>query len=425
MARFALESLGCKLNQAEIEALSRELVRRGHELVDTVECADAYVLNTCTVTHVADRKSRHALRMARGKNPCAIRVALGCYARRAPGDLLRPDIADRILTSREVTEIAGALENADNLGQPADFSSTISRPARTRSFIKVQDGCTSFCSFCIVPHVRIPESSRPMDVVLQEIKTGIDSGVREIVLTGTRIGNYRSNGLQSGDLAALVRSVLRSTRVPRLRLSSLGPHDLSTGMLKLWAEHCLCPHLHLPLQSGSDSILRRMNRPYSLSEYVRSVERARQMIPDLAVTTDILVGFPGETEKDFEESCDFCTRMGFAGIHVFTFSPRAGTTAYLFPDQIDERIKKERSIRMLSLSAQSARDFRHRFIGRNMEVLWEKKDGRNIWNGLTRNYMRVFAESDEDLSGRLLPARLMAVHSQGLVGQLVHGGGNG
>jgi threonylcarbamoyladenosine tRNA methylthiotransferase MtaB len=424
MATFVLESLGCKLNQAEIEALGHELVRRGHELAKETECADVYVLNTCTVTHVADRKSRHALRMARRMNPRATTVALGCYAKRAPEDLLRLGIVDHVVAFRETDKIADMLESGDRISRTAGSCRIVSPLARTRSFIKVQEGCTSFCSFCIVPHVRMP-SSRSIEAVLGEARARVDSGVKEIVLTGTRIGDYRRNGSESAGFASLVKSVLTHTEVSRVRLSSLGPHDLSSEMLELWADRRLCPHLHLPLQSGSEAVLKRMNRPYSLDEYAGSVERARQAIPDLAVTTDILVGFPGETEEDFQRSFSFCTRMGFAGIHVFSFSARAGTAAALLPNQIDEKTKKERSVRMLKLSNQSARNYRKSFVGRTMEVLWEKKAKGTAWNGLTGNYLRVFAEGDDDLTGCLMPVELMAEHPQGLIGRLMCGGGNG
>jgi len=253
----------------------------------------------------------------------------------------------------------------------------------------------------------------------------MDDGVKEIVLTGTSIGDYHSNGLTSGGLADLVTCLLHHTELSRLRLSSLGPRDLSPEMLEMWNDRRLCPHLHLPLQSGSESVLKRMNRPYSLTEYTRGVERARQAIPDLTVTTDIMVGFPGETDEEFEESYRFCALVGFAAIHVFSFSSRANTLAASLPHQIDESIKKERSTRMLDLSRQSASRYRAGLIGRTMEVLWEKRSGKSLWDGLTANYLRVFAESDEDLSGRLRPARLVAEHAQGLTGLIVHGGGNG
>ena len=425
VATFALESLGCKLNQAEIEALARELLRRGHQLAETAQQADVYVLNTCTVTHVADRKSRHALRLARRRNSRAVIVALGCYARRASEDLLGRGIADRVLTSRETGEIAELLEGGV-VPKQADGRIGIGIPwSRTRSFVKVQEGCTNFCSFCIVPYVRQPVSTRPVETILREVRARTDAGVKEIVLTGTRIGDYRWNGWRSRGLTALIKAVLRDTEVPRLRLTSLGPSHLSADMLELWADQRLCPHLHLPLQSGSEAVLKRMNRPYSLDEYVRGVERARKVIPDLAITTDILVGFPGETDEQFEETHRFCSSMGFAGIHVFTFSARNGTVASSLPDQIGEGTKKERSVRMLDLAALSSRAYSEGFIGRTMEVLWEKSAGGTTWDGLTANYLRVYADDSEDLSGRLLPARLVAGRPGGLVGELVYGGGNG
>jgi len=424
MATFALESLGCKLNQAEVEGLAHELLRRGHLLVETAECADIYVLNTCTVTHVADRKSRHALRLARRRNPRAILVALGCYARRAAEDLLAARIADSVLASRETGEIADLLERS-LIPKAADgqVGIGITKP-RTRSFIKIQEGCTNFCAFCIVPYVRQPVSVRPIEAILRDVKARTNLGVKEIILTGTRIGDYECNGRRSTDLPALIRAVLQDTDVTRLRLTSLGPRDLTPEMLELWADSRLCPHLHLPLQSGSEPVLRRMNRPYSLVEYSKCLERARRSIPDLSVTTDILVGFPGETEGQFEETCRFSCDMGFAGIHVFTFSARVGTIASTLPDQIDYGTKKERSMRMLNLAARSARAYAESFMGRTMEVLWEKRSG-NTWDGLTANYLRVFVENEGDLSGRLAPVRLVAGHSRGIIGELVYGGGNG
>lgn len=425
MALFALDSLGCKLNQAEIEALGYELLSRGHELAASVEAADVYVLNTCTVTHVADRKSRHALRMARRRNSHALTVALGCYARRSPDELRLPGVADLVVSSRDSAEVADIIEERQAHSKKAASSRADSGRCRTRSSIKVQDGCSSFCSFCIVPHVRGKESSRPAEAIIQEAKARVLGGSKEIVLTGTKIGDYRWNGSESSGLPALVRRILEDTGVLRLRLSSLEPHHLTREMLDLWADRRLCPHLHIPLQSGTQSVLRRMNRPYSIDDYERAVEKANQAIPDLAITTDVMVGFPGETAEEFEESYRCCIRMGFAGIHVFSFSNRQGTAASVMPEQLDEKVKKERSARMLALAEASARTFKRRFTGRTMEVLWERRSGRETWDGLTGNYLRVFVHSSKELSGSLTPARLVSGHPQGLVGQLVHGGGNG
>ena len=318
--RVALETLGCKLNQSETEMLSRQLEQAGCKVVSAVEKADIYILNTCTVTHVADRKSRHFLRMARRRNPDAMIIAIGCYAERSFQDLSEIEGVDIVAGNKDKMNLAQVLKDAGYFKSIEAKSNSV-RGNRTRSFIKAQDGCNNFCSYCIVPVVRGREKSLPPDQVINEINQRVADGYQEIVLTGTEIGRYFSGGL---DLKWLLERILSDTGILRLRLSSVQPQEISPELIRLWKNPRLCRHFHISLQSGSDAVLRRMNRRYSTVDYSKAVELIRSEIPDVAVTTDIIVGFPGESEDEFQESFDFCREMKFARIHVFPYSIREG-----------------------------------------------------------------------------------------------------
>ncbi|MBN2097969.1 MAG: tRNA (N(6)-L-threonylcarbamoyladenosine(37)-C(2))-methylthiotransferase MtaB [Dehalococcoidia bacterium] len=425
MSKVTLESLGCKLNQAEIEALADRLVGRGHEVVGSAAEADVYVLNTCTVTHIADRKSRQALRAARRSNPQLRVIAIGCYARRAPRDLARLGVVDAIVGHPEDDAVHTAIEGDGRVRTTGRTSDSPRGWSRTRSLVKIQEGCASFCSFCVVPYTRGPGHNRTPDDILAEINDRVARGHKEVVLTGTKLGDYRWNGHGSAGLPELVRRILAETKVERLRLSSLQPADLTPELLDLWHDSRLCPHLHLPLQSGSEVILRRMHRPYTLAEYEGAVRQARQAIPDLSITTDMLVGFPGEADREFEESYRFCESMGFAGIHVFQYSKRPGTPAATMPVQIDDKTRKQRSARMMALGKRSAGRFRSEFLGRTMPVLWEDLGGDGLWSGHTANYLRVYAKSDKRLAGKMLAVRVTGEYADGLGGEMVVGGYDG
>jgi len=395
----AVETLGCRLNQAESEAMATALVQAGYQLVSPRGGADVYILNTCTVTHVADRKCRHLLRVARRRNPQALIVAIGCYPERAPEELGRMDEVDIVLGNDEKASIVHILPDSGAVG-PVSVTGS-STAFRTRSMVKLQEGCSQFCSYCIVPFVRGRERSRPIGEVVSEVGKKVSAGYREATLTGTEIGAYEPG------LAALVRRILAETSVARLRLSSLRPRDLTPQLLSLWDDDRLCPHLHLPLQSGSDAVLHRMGRPYSVADYRAAVGAVRETVPDVAITTDVVVGFPGETDEDFEESYRFCRMMGFAGIHVFSYSDRPGTAAAGMPGKLSPREKGGRSKKMLELATESGGCFRQQFIGRSMMVLWERETERGVWVGLTENYIRVFGRSCQPLMNTLTPARLL------------------
>jgi threonylcarbamoyladenosine tRNA methylthiotransferase MtaB len=400
--RIALDTVGCKLNQAETQLLGQQFAQAGYRLVSGDEGTDVYILNTCTVTHVADGKCRRLLRLARRRNPQALVVAIGCYAERARQELAQIDGVDLVLDNRQKQHLLPLLEGSGWLSPPLHGQRGTHADFRTRAFIKVHDGCNNFCSYCIVPLVRGREKSIPFDQIIAEVKHRIAEGDKEVVLTGTEIGSYSYAGV---GLRELLQYILTQTKVVRLRLSSLQPQEISTKLIGLWHDGRLCRHFHLSLQSGSNAVLSRMKRRYTVGDYQRAVALIRDRVPEVAITTDIIVGFPGETDAEFEESYQLCRQMEFARIHVFPYSPRPGTEAATMSNQVGDRVRRERSQRMLALARESARNFRRKFLGKTMPVLWEKQsDG--VWSGLTDNYIRVYTRSDEDLTNRLLPVKL-------------------
>jgi len=415
--KVALDTLGCKLNQAETELLARQLAEAGYRLVSPADEADVYILNTCTVTHIADSKSRHRLRLAHRRNPDARLVATGCYAQRAPGELTQIEGVDLVLGNDEKPYLLRLLEESGRLDSPGcvQGNPTISPHAgfKTRAFIKVQDGCNSFCSYCIVPLVRGREKSTPVDQVVAEVRHRIVNGYKEVVLTGVKIGSYDSDGI---NLKGLLEHILAETDVARLRLSSLQPQEISPELIGLWHDERLCRHFHLSLQSGSDGVLSRMKRHYSVSDYRRSISLIRTLVPEAAITTDIIVGFPGETSAEFEQSYDFCRQMEFARIHVFSYSPRQGTEAAQIPGKVTDSAKTQRNQNLRALAEECTENYSQRFLGKTMPVLWEKQTG-GIWSGLTDNYIKVYSKSDRDLANKLIPVKLVEVRGDRVWGE--------
>jgi threonylcarbamoyladenosine tRNA methylthiotransferase MtaB len=409
----ALETLGCKLNQAETESISRQLAEHGCKIVGSDQKADIYVINTCSVTHVADRKSRHLLRVAHRQNPQARLVALGCYADSGRSTISKIEGIDLIVGNPQKNNLVALLRDKGFLS-PAMPKLTAYRIARTRSFIKAQDGCSSFCSYCIVPSLRGRETSRPAGEIISDIKQRDNEGCKEIVLTGTELGRYSYEDLKLDDL---LEKILSGTDITRLRISSVQPQELSLKLLELWKNQRLCRHFHLSLQSGSGSVLNRMRRGYSPEEYVAKVELIRRVVPEAAITTDVIVGFPGETDRDFQESLDLCSSIKFARVHVFPFSPRKGTAAATMEQQISNSLKKERSGKMLELASFSRNNYIKQFIGLTLPVLFEQ-GANGLWCGLTGNYIKVYARSSADLSNRLLVVILRQVFKDGLLGEI-------
>lgn len=401
----SIQTLGCKLNQAESERIAHDLALAGYE-VTTGDRADVFILNTCTVTHVADRKGRHQVRLLRKSNPQALIIVTGCYAQRASDDIKECG-ADLVVSNAEKMQVPQILQlklrRYNKAGADRCYAKSLER---VRSFIKIQDGCHNFCSYCIVPLVRNNVYSLNADTVLKEIEARVEDGYHEIVLTGTEIGSYNDNGI---DLGRLIERILCETGVKRLRLSSLQPQEVSHSLLKLWQDGRLCRHFHMALQSGSDTLLKRMRRRYDTNLYLKVVREIRDIMSDVSVTTDVMVGFPGESEAEFSESYEFCRDIQFAAIHVFSYSARPGTLAAGMPGKINENIKKQRSLQMLELAAESAERFARRFKGKTMDVLWENelRPGSAIYSGLTDNYIRAYAKSPVDLTNTITDARLI------------------
>ncbi|MEE9201820.1 MAG: MiaB/RimO family radical SAM methylthiotransferase [Dehalococcoidia bacterium] len=414
MARIALHTHGCKLNQAETESLARQLWAGGYQVVSPTQPADAYLLNTCTVTATSDAKARRYLRRAARMHPEALIAATGCYAQSRPGELARlPGVG--LVAGQEARP--HLLELLRERGLRPDGGAS-PPPLRTRALVKIQDGCSMDCRYCIVPSVRGKGRSRPPSEVVAEVAHREAEGYREVVLTGTHIGSYRWDGT---DLAGLLGRVLAATAVPRLRLTSLQPADLTPRLLSLWrsaGEGRLCPHLHLPLQSGSIPVLEGMGRPYTPTTFRRAVDLAREMVPGVTITTDVMVGFPGEGEAEFEESLRFCGEVGFARLHVFPYSPRPGTPAASLP-QVDSLTVARRTRSLLSEAATATRRFEHSQVGKVVPVLWEKEAASGVLSGLAPGYLRAFVRTSRPLSGVIAPARLEAPAPKGLWARLL------
>jgi threonylcarbamoyladenosine tRNA methylthiotransferase MtaB len=318
-------------------------------------------------------------------------------------ELIDIEGVNRVIDNNGKENLLHVVQNIPKRDGPQKGSPNSSSSFRTRSFIKIQDGCQNFCTYCIVPYVRSIESSVSPDVIINDINQRFAEDYQEIVLTGTRVGGYAFSGM---DLKGLLIRILNETKIPRIRLSSLQPQELNAELIKLWQDQRLCPHFHLSLQSGSKSVLERMNRRYTLGDYQRVVNLIRQGVPSVAITTDIIVGFPGETDWELQESLAFCKQIGFARIHVFSYSPRSGTAAAGMVGQVPDKIKKERSRQMLALAEESMRNFKESFAGESMDVLWEKQTDDGDWSGITGNYIRVFTKSDNDLSNKLQSAKV-------------------
>ena len=420
--KVAIHTHGCKLNQADSQVLVRQFQEAGFTMVKSAAQADVVVLNSCTVTANSDSKARQYLRRARRSNPDALVVATGCYAQRAKGDLSAMESVSLVLDNRDKPSLVATIANklevesgslAENLAVPA--------PGRSRAMVKIQEGCDQVCSYCIVPKVRGRERSIPPEEIIAQINERAKLGCREAVLTGTQLGTYGFD-LPGIDLAGLLQQVLEETNINRLRISSLQAQEITPDLLGLWDDSRLCPHFHIPLQSGSDTILKSMRRRYDTARFAETIALVRKTIPGAGITTDIIIGFPGEGVREFAESYSFAASMGFSDMHVFPYSIRPGTSAAHLDDQVIDAQKKERSGEMLELAAASVKKFRQGALGQVRPVLWEPTQGKNcggIWSGLTDNYVRVKATSGRDLSNLITDAQLTSLDEDWVTGEVV------
>lgn len=452
-----LETLGCRLNYSEIEALGRALRAAGHQVVRTPQEADVCILNTCAVTAEAARKSRQRARKLARANPNLRLAVTGCYATLAPETVSRLPNVKLVVDNRHKERLAELLQpwsaelDGESWRRLAPDAAPHS-PTRTRAFVKVQDGCNNRCTFCIVTVARGPERSRPLPEVVEEIQRLVAAGYQEAVLTGVHLGGYGRD--QGSSLHELVAAILEQTSLPRLRLSSLEPWDIEPSFFDLWpaSQGRLCPHLHLPLQAGCDRTLKRMARRNRTADFRQLVTEARHRIPGLVITTDIIVGFPGESEADFAESLAFVEAMNFAHVHVFPYSPRQGTPAATFTAQVPVAERRRRVAAMQEVARKTGLAVRRSFLGQVRPVLWEQffmpertllstkndssravmprfseqmerpANGRGaVWCGLTDNYLRVqaIAEPALDLSNRITAARLTRVSGSVMEAEIV------
>jgi threonylcarbamoyladenosine tRNA methylthiotransferase MtaB len=413
-------TLGCKLNQSDSESIARELAGKGVQVTDRpARGAAAFVINTCSVTHVADRKARHLVRLARRLSPGAQVVLTGCYVETAPAGTGEMTGADIVLRNAEKPAIAErVLERLTGTGNPTGGCPTpVRNPLRTRAFIKIQEGCDELCAFCIVPYTRGREKSIPIDDIVSQVQAQESGGVLEVVLTGTQLGNYgRDLGWpreEQGPLR-LLAELLRRTSVPRIRLSSLQAQDISAGLLDLWTDRRLCPHFHIPLQSGADSVLVAMRRRYTANQYREAVALIRSRVPDVAITTDVIAGFPGEADQDFEATAAICEETRFAQMHCFPYSRRPHTGADRMKGHLTPPVKRERLERLLDIARRSSEAFRREYVGRTLPVLWEQRSSGR-WEGLTPNYIRAYSDADAPLENRILPAYLLGLAGEGML----------
>lgn len=419
--KAALHNLGCKVNAYETEAMQQILEEAGYEIVPFSEYADVYVINTCSVTNMADRKSRQMLHRAKKQNPDAIVVGAGCYVQTKEAQALVDESIDIVIGNNKKHELVPLLREYEashrkmacvadiNHEKQAYEELSLSRTAEhTRAFIKVQDGCNQFCTYCIIPFARGRVRSRELPDILQEIRTLAKSGYREVVLTGIHLSSY---GVDNGEsLLHLIEAVHELEGIERIRLGSLEPRIVTDAFAKRLSElPKICPHFHLSLQSGCDTVLSRMNRRYDTAEYEAGCALLRRYFEHPAITTDVIVGFPGETDEEFETTERYLERIHFYEMHIFQYSKREGTKAAAMPDQVPEAVKKERSEKLLALGHRMSEEFRRYYLGRQVTALLEEEflyDGKRYYTGYTKEYVKVAVETKKDLSNTFVTGTL-------------------
>ena len=433
--RYAIYTLGCKVNQYETQALETELLRRGHTLVPFGDEADAYIINTCTVTAVSDRKSRNAIRRAKKRNPAAVVAVCGCYAQTAPEDVaalgvdLVSGTGDRLGFLNEVERLSGLVRAeaelapemlVDNIMTHRSFEQL---PAgglegRTRAMLKVEDGCVNFCTYCIIPYARGPVRSLPLPAAVAQAEKLARDGYREIVLTGIEISSWGHEFRDGTGLIDLVEGVCRAAPELRVRLGSLEPRTITEDFCRRAAAlPNLCPHFHLSMQSGCDGVLKRMNRKYDTARYYESVTLLRGFFDRPAITTDLIVGFPGETEEEFTATLEFVEKCAFSAMHIFPYSRRTGTPAAKMADQVPNAVKEERAARAGALAARLKAAYLEQWVGASLPVLFEEeKEG--LWRGHVPNYVEVMARG-EALHNVIRDVNITELHGDGLFGQVL------
>ncbi len=422
MKKAALHNLGCKVNAYETEAMQHLLEEAGYEIVPFTQKADVYVINTCSVTNMADRKSRQMLHKAKKNNPDSIVVAAGCYVQTSEKDVLNDLSVDIVIGNDRKHDLVRLLEeySLDSVNDTVDdindgkhdFEELFIDQTKehTRAFIKVQDGCNQFCSYCIIPYARGRVRSRRFENVIAEVERLAANGFKEVVLTGIHLSSYGVDFEEATGLLELIQAVNAVKGIERIRLGSLEPKIVTEHFAsELSKLDKICPHFHLSLQSGCDATLKRMNRKYTTKEYERGCELLRKYFVHPAITTDVIVGFPGETEEEFEQTKAYLEHIHFYEMHIFKYSKRKGTRAAVMPDQIDEQIKAARSEKLIALGHDMSKEFRKFYIGKNEEVLFEEKaviGDKEYFVGYTKEYVKVAKKTDENLENQIVSGRI-------------------
>lgn len=423
MKRAASFALGCKVNQYESEAIAELFAEKGYEIVGIDEVADVYVINTCTVTNFGDKKSRQLIRKVKRQNENAVVAVVGCYAQTAPQEIMAVEGVNLVIGTKDRGQIVDMVEEynpqkgveshvTDIMKERVFEPLSIQKLAnRTRAYLKIQDGCSQYCSYCIIPYARGPIRSREPEDVLAEVRRLAENGFKEVVLTGIHVASYGKDSRDTS-LLDILRQVHEVEGISRIRFSSIEPNVVTEEFAQTMAQlPKVCHHFHLSLQSGCDKTLKEMNRKYDTEKYRQAAALLRKFLPDVALTTDIIVGFPGETEEDFNQCFDFAKEIGFAKIHVFPYSPKKGTPAAERKDQLPNSVKSERSHKLLALSDGMTAEFMQNYVGEIVEVLYEKAVDEGIYEGHTSNYIKVHGKSLKDVSNEIVLTKI--THTQG------------
>lgn len=430
MRTVAFYTLGCKVNQYETEAMTELFKNKGYNITSFDNIADIYIINTCTVTGMSDRKSRQIIRRAKKNNPQSIVAVTGCYAQTSPDDILNIDGVNLVIGTNERHRIVELVENMTSSEKQSEVYeimnshtfeelSITTYSERTRAYIKIQEGCSQFCSYCIIPYARGPIRSRAPEKVIEEVKKLSENGFSEIILTGIHVASYGAD-LENINLGKLLVMVNEIEGIKRIRLSSIEPMALNESFINdISSCNKLCHHFHLSLQSGCDETLKRMNRKYTTQQYKSIVEGLRKKYLDTAITTDIMVGFPGETDEEFKKTVDFVTEIGFSDAHIFQYSPRKGTPAAKRKDQISPQVKEERSKIIANITQKSRNEFLKEHIGKTLEVLFEQPDGKGFFEGKTDNYITVCVPFEENLSGTFKDVKVESLKDDILYGTII------
>ena len=433
MKKVAFHTLGCKVNQYETQAMSELFQKAGYSIVVDTEVADVYVINTCTVTNIGDKKSRQFIRRVKRNNPDAIVAVVGCYAQTAPKEVLDVEGVNIVIGTNDRNKIVSLVEDCsidekinmvDDIMKVKEFEEMSIKEVKekTRGVLKIQEGCNQYCSYCIIPYARGPIRSRQQSEIIKEVKNLVANGFKEVVLTGIHVASYGKDLNIKNGLMATLQEVNDIDGLERIRLSSLEPTLFTDDFLsELKKLDKICEHFHLSLQSGCDKILKKMNRRYTTEKYRNIANKIRSFYPDVALTTDIIVGFPGENDEDFEETYNFVEEINFSDIHVFKYSPRQGTPAAGFVDQVDGKIKHLRSEKLITLGQNMKKDYISRFIGKNRSVLFEteSKYMEGYIEGLTDNYLKVLVKGGKELEGRLENVNLKVLEKEFIIGDIL------